>query len=191
MDLGITRSTRPAFWRDLHPGDHACHVYTDEAGLLETLSGFIGGGLWAGESAIVIATDAHLARLEEMLRETGLDLAHFRSTDAYIPLSAQLSLAKFMDGGWPDAGRFEAFVASVIAKARRGGREVRAFGEMVALLWADKQYAATVRLEHLWNKALEREKIRLLCGYSKRELARGNPEMVREIDASHCVTARF
>lgn len=179
------------FWRDLKPGDHACHVYTDDAALLDTLCGFVGGGLWTGESAIVIATDAHLLRLEEMLRQSGLDLAHFRSTDAYIPLSADVSLSKFMEGGWPDAARFEAFVAPTIVRARRGGREVRAFGEMVALLWARGQYAATVRLEHLWNKALEREKIRLVCGYPKGDFARGNADIVRQIDALHSHTARY
>ena len=186
-----TEATRPSFWRDLIPGDHACHVYNDEAGLLDTLCGFVGGGLWAGDGAIVIATDAHLKCLEEMLRQTGLDLAHFRSTDAYIPLSADVSLSRFMDAGWPDAERFEAFVGPIVLRARRGGRPVRAFGEMVALLWARGQYAATVRLEHLWNKAVEREKIRVVCGYPKDGFKRGHPDSIREIDAAHSLVARY
>jgi hypothetical protein len=185
------KSPRPSFWRDLNPGDHVCHVYQDEVGLLDTLSGFIGGGLWAGESAIVIATDLHLIRLEEMLRQTGLDLAHFRATDAYIPLSAEVCLSNFMDGGWPDNERFDAFLRPTLLRARRGGREVRVFGEMVALLWARGQYAATVRLEHLWNRALEREKIRLVCGYPKGELAHGHAESIRQIDDSHSFTVRY
>lgn len=178
------------FWRDMNPGDHACHVYKDDARLLETLCGYVGGGLWTGEAAVVIATDAHLERLEEMLRESGLDLAHFRSTDAYIPLSAEVSLRKFMDGDMPDGERFEAFVTSVLQRARRGGRPVRAFGEMVALLWSRGQYAATVRLETLWNTTLKREKIRLLCGYPKSGFVRGHAESIRLIDAAHTVVAR-
>ena len=189
MQATSPHSALPSFWRDMGPGDHACQVYRDEAALLEMLCGFVGGGLWSGDGAIVIATDLHLIRLEEMLRQSGLDLAHFRSTDAYIPLSAEVSLSRFMDGGWPDAARFEAFVAPTIARARRGGREVRAFGEMVALLWADRQYAATVRLEHLWNRTLEREKIRLVCGYSRAALTRGNANMVRQAVAAHSVVA--
>ena len=179
------------FWRDLDPGDHACHVYQDETSLLDTLCAFVGGGLWAGESAIVIATDAHLLRLEEMLRQSGLDLAHFRATDAYIPLSAEVSLSKFMENGWPDAERFEGFVAPTILRAARGGRPVRAFGEMVALLWARGMFAATVRLEHLWNKTLEREKIRLLCGYPKTGFAHGRAQSIREIDAAHTLVAHY
>lgn len=185
-----THTTSPSFWRELQPGDHACQIYRDDATLLDTLSGFVGGGLWAGESAIVIATDHHLLRLEEMLRETGLDLAHFRSIDAYIPLSVEDSLAMFMDGGWPDEVRFDEFVTPTIQRARHGGRAVRAFGEMVALLWARGHFAATVRLEHLWNKALERERIRLVCGYPRTSLARGHPNFLRQIDASHTVVVR-
>ena len=181
----------PSFWRDLAPGDHACHVYRDEAGLLETLRGFVGGGLWSGESAIVVANDEHLVGLEALLRQSGLDLAHFRATDAYIPLSAEVSLSKFMEGGWPDAERFEAFVGPLVKRAGRGGRPVRAFGEMVAILWARGQYAATVALEHLWNQALQREKIRLVCGYPKKGLAQGSAQLVRQIDASHTLTVRY
>jgi hypothetical protein len=185
-----TEKARPSFWRGLNPGDHVCHVYKDEAGLLDTLCGFVGGALWAGESAIVLATDGHLLQLEELLRQSGLDLAHFRATDAYIPLSADASLGRFMDAGWPDAERFESFLGPVLLRARRGGREVRAFGELVALLWSRGEHAATVRLEHLWNRLLEREKIRLLCGYSKSEFARGSRPHARQIGEAHTLVVR-
>lgn len=183
-------TTRATFWREMKPGDHACQVYSSENTLLETLSGYVGGGLWTGESAVVIASDSHLDRLEEMLRQTGLDLAHFRAADAYIPLSADVSLSKFMVDQMPDGERFEAFVTSVLKRARRGGRPVRAYGEMVAILWSRGQCAATVHLENLWNKALQREKIRLLCGYPKEGFTRGHAESIRQIDASHSLMAR-
>lgn len=185
-----TPTSRSNFWRDMKPGDHACHVYKNDDSLLDTLCGYVGGGLWTGEGAVVIATDAHVDRLEEMLRQTGLDLAHFRAADAYIPLSAEASLGRFMEGDMPDGDRFETFVASVLQRARRGGRPVRAFGEMVAVLWSRGQSAATVRLETLWNETLRREKIRLLCGYPKEGFERGPAASIRLIDAAHTVTAR-
>jgi hypothetical protein len=165
MDTNIERASRPAFWRDMGTGDHACQIYGNEGELLETLTGFIGGGLWTGESAIVIATDAHLAQLEAQLRQTGLDLAHFRGDDRYLALSAELTMAKFCDGGWPDEERFFQVMTPVVERARGPGRSVRAFGEMVALLWSSGQYAGAVRLEHLWNKLLEKERMRLVCAY--------------------------
>lgn len=185
MDTNIERTRRHAFWRDMGTGDHACQVYGDEGELLDTLSGFVGGGLWTGESAIVIATDAHLMQLEEMLRQTGLDLAHFRGDGRYIALSAEQTMAKFTDGGWPDEERFMQVVTPLVERARGLGRAVRAFGEMVQLLWSRGHYAGAVRLEHLWNKLLDRERMRLVCAYSRTHFAKGSLESRRAVQSAH------
>jgi hypothetical protein len=42
---------------------------------------------------------------------------------------------------------------------------VRAFGEMVSLLWR-VDTAAAVRLEELWNNVIEEHELALLCTYS-------------------------
>lgn len=185
METNIESSRQPPFWRDMGTGDHACQVYGDEGELLDTLSGFIGGGLWTGESAIVIATDARLAQLEALLRQTGLDMAHFRADDRYIALSADLTMAKFCDGGWPDEERFFQVLTPVVERARGAGRAVRAFGEMVALLWSSGQYAGAVRLEHLWNKLLGKEKMRLVCAYSRAHFAKGSLQSRRSVQNAH------
>lgn len=185
METDIERARRPAFWRDMGTGDHACQVYGDEGELLETLSSFIGGGLWTGEGAIVIATDAHLVQLEEMLRQTGLDLAHFRGDGRYIPVSAEHTLAAFADGGWPDEELFMQALTPLVERARGPGRGVRAFGEMVQLLWSRGHYAGAVRLEHLWNKLLGRHRMRLVCAYSRRHFAKGSLESRRAVQNAH------
>lgn len=185
MDTNIERARRPAFWRDMGAGDHACQVYGNEGELLDTLSGFVGGGLWTGESAVVIATDAHLAHLEDMLRQTGLDLAHFRADGRYIALSADQTLAKLTDGGWPDKQLFMEVIAPVVKRARGEGRAVRAFGEMVQLLWSRGHHAGAVRLEHLWNQLLEREEMRLLCAYSRMHFSKGTLESRRAVQDAH------
>lgn len=185
METNIERPRRPAFWRDVGTGDHACQVYGGEGELLDTLAGFIGGGLWMGESAIVIASDARLAQLEALLRQTGLDIAHFRGDDRYIALSAEVTMATFCDGGWPDEERFFQVLTPVVERARGDGRAVRAFGEMVALLWSSGQYAGAVRMEHLWNKLLGKEKMRLVCAYSRAHFARGSLASRRAVQNAH------
>src|ERR1043166_5358939 len=40
-----------------------------------------------------------------------------------------------------------------------------AFGEMVALLWAEGKRDATIRLEEFWNELAEKYTFDLLCGY--------------------------
>ena len=43
---------------------------------------------------------------------------------------------------------------------------VRAFGEMVDLLWKDGNADAAIRLEELWNELATKYQYSLLCGYS-------------------------
>lgn len=185
MAMDTSYDRMGSLWREIGPSGHACQVYSDDNHLLETLNGFIGGGLWAGESAVVIATDSHLVKLEARLRQTGLDLAHFRGDERYVPLSAELTLERFMVDGWPDAERFHSTIGDVMGRARRGGREVRCFGEMVALLWSQGLYGAAVRVEHLWNELIERKGFPLICAYSKNGFAKAGAERMAEVGAAH------
>ena len=75
-----------------------------------------------------------------------------RANDQYITLDAGETLAKFMVNGAPDDERFEQLVTQLLARASQGGRQVRAFGEMVAVLWANGYMDATMHLEKLWHK---------------------------------------
>ena len=69
--------------------------------------------------------------------------------------------------GWPDDARFNQVATGLIQRARGPGRRVRAFGEMVALLWHQGHNRATVRLEYLWNKFREEQEFCLFCAYSR------------------------
>jgi MEDS: MEthanogen/methylotroph, DcmR Sensory domain len=115
--------------------------------LLDGLVGFIGGGLKAGESAIVIATAEHRKTLDERLQVSNVDVAIARSRDQYITLQVEEALARFMANQWPDDKLFGDLVTELITRARANGRRVRAFGEMVAPRWARDDQAATIRLE--------------------------------------------
>ncbi len=44
-------------------------------------------------------------------------------------------------------------------------RDLRAFGEMVALLWADGNRKAAVRLEEMWNTFMKTHALSLCCAY--------------------------
>jgi CheY-like chemotaxis protein len=47
----------------------------------------------------------------------------------------------------------------------KGGRRLHAFGEMVALLWADENREAAIELEQAWNKLACQHRFALLCAY--------------------------
>ena len=71
-----------------------------------------------------------------------------------------------MVNGLPDPALFKATVGGLIQKARAAGRypRVRAYGEMVNLIWRE-DVPATARLEELWNEVINVHRISLFCAY--------------------------
>ena len=84
-------------------------------------------------------------------------------------LDAQRTLDLFMHHGMPDQERFEASVGKLIAEVLEGREDrvlIRAYGEMVDVLWKEGKSEAAIRLEMLWNRLAQRYGFALLCGYS-------------------------
>jgi len=175
----------PIFWGEMSPCEHAVQIYGDDGLFMDALEGFIGAGLAAGEAAIAIATPAHLKGVEERLAAHGIDLAAARHERRYLDIPADRVLRDFMVDGWPDEQRFVRVVTTLLESARGPGRRVRAFGEMVAILWEQGHAAATVRLEHLWSKLCSRERFPLFCAYPKAGFTGDPGDSLREICATH------
>jgi hypothetical protein len=72
-----------------------------------------------------------------------------------------------MDGDLPSAGRLERVVGGLIDEAAASfpNTTVRAFGEMVDVLWRRGQEQAAIALEELWDDLARRHSFALLCGY--------------------------
>ncbi|MDZ4685882.1 MAG: MEDS domain-containing protein [Planctomycetaceae bacterium] len=173
------------FWGEIAPCEHLVQIYADDAAFLDALEGFVGGGIRAGDAVIVIATASHHNALEDRLGAAGVDLDAAIEQLAYIPLDAEVALSRFMVNDWPDEALFNRMVTELIAAASQGGRRVRAFGEMVAILWAQGHSGATVRLEHLWNKYCRDENLSLFCAYPKSGFTKDAAVSLREICAAH------
>ena len=158
-----------AYWDSASPKGHSVHFYEDDSFLLDGLSRFVGAALVAGDSAVVIATKEHRNGLDERLKRGGLDVTTAVNQGRFVCLDAQETLSKFMVDGQPDASRFTEVVGSVIARlastAQAARPRVAAFGEMVALLWAQGNPEAAIRLEQLWNRLGETHSFHLHCAY--------------------------
>ncbi|HYU82553.1 MAG TPA: MEDS domain-containing protein, partial [Candidatus Polarisedimenticolia bacterium] len=116
---------------------HLVQYYEKEGFLFDRVTDFMSDGLRANDAAILIATRAHRDGVESRLRRKGVDLNKLKSGGRYHPLDAQQTLSLFMVDGTPDPQRFVSTIGPVIRTARGGDRRVLAFGEMVALLWAE------------------------------------------------------
>ena len=159
-------------WPDLGALPHSMQVYDADAHLLDAVSHFTGTGLAAGEAVVVIATASHRDQLDTRLRTQGVDVATARAREQYVLLDAAETLAQVMVDGCPEAPRFVDVVGGVIAHVGSRFPRVRAFGEMVALLWAAGNLGAALRLEALWNELAARHPFSLLCAYPLRGFAR-------------------
>ena len=152
-----------------HQHVHTVQFYGEDGVLLHELKGYIGSALAAGSSAIVIATDGHIVSLARTLQTHGIDVRKAQAENRYFALNATEVMSKFMVAERPDPVRFEEVVGSLIARAAQGARDenrcVVAFGEMVALLWAEGRAQAALELEKMWNALAKRHSFSLHCAY--------------------------
>ena len=160
--FAISRGTRE--WvAALGETDHSVQFYESDDYLCNLVAMFVADGLKAGEPAIIVATEAHRKGFAAALHSMGID-----PDDARIAmLDARETLRQFMNGAVPDPERFRAAVGSVLEERTGGDARVRirAYGEMVDLLWRDENPAAAVRLEEMWNELTGFYRFTLLCAY--------------------------
>jgi signal transduction histidine kinase/BarA-like signal transduction histidine kinase len=168
------------------PDGHVIQFYEKEGFLYDRITDFMSDGLRGSDAAILIATRAHRDGVESRLRGRGVDLNHLTEGGRYQALDARETLSQFMVDGSPDAQRFATTIGPVVRTARGGDRRVLAFGEMVALLWAEGSHAAAIRLEELWNDLARRETFALLCAYPIAHFDdAGHAKPFAEINAAH------
>jgi diguanylate cyclase (GGDEF)-like protein len=148
--------------------DHLVEFYETEAFLVDTVCRFLVPALRDGDAAIVIAAPDHRDAFEAALEDAGIDVEAAVREGRYLGFDARDVLSRFMVGGSPDAERFGATIGAVMDRAGAGGRAIRAYGEMVALLWDDGDVASALALEDLWNDLGEVRAFELLCAYPMR-----------------------
>jgi hypothetical protein len=147
---------------------HAVRFYEDSQSLARMVAGFIAEGLIAGQPAVVIASPAHSAAISAQLVAMAFNIEKLTKDGHLFVLDARELLDRFMVNGMPNAQLFDDAIIPIIDKASGPGAErvLRAYGEMVDLLWKDGMEAAAVRLEMLWNQLANSRRFSLLCGYS-------------------------
>jgi len=179
-----------AMWRESDQHQHTVQFYEDDAFLVDEVGRFIGTALGSGDSGVVIATKAHRDGLAQRLASHGLNISVATAQGRYVALDAAETLSKFMRSGEPDPELFMTVIGDVIERAKKaGGRDgarVAAFGEMVALLWAEGKNDAAIRLEQLWNALAASRSFSLRCAYPMRGFSgRDSSEPFLKICAEH------
>ncbi len=164
---------------------HVASFYPTDVKLVVDLARFVGEGLRRGEPAVLIATPRHLDGLIHALDADGLPVAALLRDRMITTLDAADTLSELLVGGVPDHERFHSVIAPVLAAAAGRGPRVRAFGEMVDLLWQAGDISGTLALEGLWNEALSDDRLVLWCAYRASSLAESELADVASVCAHH------
>lgn len=149
---------------DSAPCEHLVQFYgRDERRLVSEVAGFLSEALSEDGSAIVIAAEPRRgAILAEVRARMGRDGA---LDELLVALDAEATFGTFVGGSGPDAALFDANVGECIRRLAARAGPVRAYGEMVGLLWERQAYVCAIELEHLWNQLMECVSLDLFCGY--------------------------
>jgi hypothetical protein len=147
------------------PRDHVVHFYRSKEELATQAGGYLAEAIQSGGVAIVIASEKHHLAFERRLAEAGIDVSAARASGAWLVVDAEEALSQFTVNDKPEVGRFDAVIGKLIRQAVGSGRPVRAYGEMVAMLWEAGLLTAAIELEELWNELIRKEKFALLCAY--------------------------
>jgi hypothetical protein len=85
-----------------------------------------------------------------------------------VTVDANEALASFMVDGQPNSAQFFRVANAALDRARRGRTHVtiRAYGEMVDVLWQEGRDLAAIQLEVLWNRLARTSDFSLMCGYA-------------------------
>jgi len=147
---------------------HTVQFYDDERVLQEAVTRFLGEGMAAGEPILAIAVPERLAAILEGLGRQGFDVAQASREGRLTLLDAQHVLSSFMEGDVPDPERFRATLGGVIQHRlrRHGGSRMRAYGEMVDVLWKQGREDGALLLEDLWNDLARTHSFSLLCAHA-------------------------
>ena len=176
--------------REPRPHSHfvQLHDAADDGALLSNIGRYLAEGLVRGEGGIVIATQDHRAALPAAIAKAGFAPEAALHEGRLVFLDAHETLDRLLVDGQPDAERFAEVIGGSIQElsARTGRRGIRAYGEMVGVLWTAERYAAAIALEELWNTLLAEGGFELFCAYPIDVFGEGfRPDDVDALLAKH------
>ena len=152
---------------DAAPHDHIVQLYQDQDFLNSAVCRYIGAGLTNGDRIILFPTLTHWKQFRQRLEAEGVDLHAARERGQLTVVDANELLPRFMRDAMPDPQVFNAVIGDVFGEARAGAsyQKLRAWGELVDILWERGDVAASMNLEDLFDQLNKRIGIAMFCSY--------------------------
>jgi signal transduction histidine kinase len=145
---------------------HVVKFYESEDALVSLVGDFLARGVSDGEPLVIIARQSRHSAFMTALRARGVDFDHVLTSGRLTLLDAKATLSGFMIGSLPDSELFMDHVGDLVSRTIERHGSVRAYGEMVDVLWQDGNPEAAIRLEEMWNLLQQKHRFSLFCGYA-------------------------
>ncbi|HET9772244.1 MAG TPA: MEDS domain-containing protein [Acidimicrobiia bacterium] len=147
------------------PHDHVVQFYGHDHELVDAVVPHLAVAVRSGGVAIAIATRAHHRLFAARFEALGVDVAAAEAAGTLRRLDADEAMAALLIDGRLAPHRFDKIVGEQVRDAATAGRPVRAYGEIVARMWAAGHVTAALELEGLWNGLGLEVDFSLYCAY--------------------------
>jgi hypothetical protein len=148
---------------------HLVQIYqSGDPALAENVGRYLSAGMERDDGLLVIATAENRQAIQRELERLGLEVEPAVRAHQLVFLDAHETLSRFMRAGQPNWTLFEDVVGDAMSQVHPAGDDagLRAYGEMVGILWKARQFSAAIRLEQFWNRLLGQSSFSLYCGYA-------------------------
>ncbi|MDB4995257.1 MAG: sensor hybrid histidine kinase [Myxococcaceae bacterium] len=152
----------------VRPGEHAVQFYEREETLYDAVATFLREGLNRNEPLVVIATEPRRKAFALRLEASGVDLEAAMKSGRVVMRDAAETLTTFMRDGSPDPALFRAAIGLIFeasAASTPPRPRVRAYGDMVDVLWRQDNRTGALQVERLWSELAASHDFSLLCAY--------------------------
>jgi hypothetical protein len=163
----------------LAPHHHVVQFYGHDDELVAGVVPYLAEAIAAGGVAIVIATEAHRQAFA-----AGIDLTG-EAAGRLILLDAAEAMDTLLVDGRVAPHRFDKLIGDLVRDIASGGGPIHAFGEIVALMWAEGHVTAALELEDLWNGLGQEVDFGLYCAYPVASMAGGQADAFPAVCAQH------
>ena len=152
---------------DAAPHDHIVQLYQDQDFLNRAVCQFVGAGLANGAAIILFPTLTHWNAFRARLEGEGVDVTSAQERGQLTVVDANEFLPRLMRDAMPDPRAFADVIGDIFGQARAGGnyQTVRAWGELVDILWERGDVAASMNLEDLFDQLNKKIGIAMFCSY--------------------------
>lgn len=145
--------------------NHIVQVCQNVASQAEILTRYIKEGLLNNEGIIVIARPSLRKKVLSKLDALGFDNQTVKNQGQVRFFDAEFLLSSILIDGTIEEQAFRNLVEIPVQVAQSKFGKVRAFGEMVDILWQRDLQDMAIQLEDLWEDLCTNQGLRFLCTY--------------------------